>query len=83
MEEELDNAPWAQDREIDPDMFEEEDFPPCPPEWSDLDMETYKKRTKEVVGKPIWVQDVDDENLKELGYSSWKSYVVDSCISNW
>jgi len=35
------------------------------------------------MGKPIWVQDVTDEDLKELGYDSWKAYVVDSCISNW
>lgn len=74
---------WYHEQESDPDIFEEEDFPPCPPDWSGLDMETYSKRKSEVVGKPIWVQDVDDEDLEELGYASWKSYVVDSCISNW
>lgn len=80
---ERESVQWCQERENDPDTFEEEDFPPCPPEWSDLDMETYTKRKQEVMGKPIWVQDVTDEDLKELGYDSWKAYVVDSCISNW
>ncbi|KAG0582020.1 hypothetical protein KC19_3G027000 [Ceratodon purpureus] len=80
---ETESSQWCQERESDPDTFEEEDFPACPPEWSDLDIETYSKRKQEVIGKPIWVQDVADEDLKELGYDSWKSYVVDSCISNW
>lgn len=83
MDIETESTQWRQERESDPDIFEEEDFPACPPEWSDLDMETYTKRKQEVIGKPIWVQDVADEDLKELGYESWKSYVVDSCISNW
>lgn len=79
----LESIQWSQEKERDPDIFEEDDFPPCPPDWSDLDMETYNKRKQEVMGKPIWVQDVDEEDLKELGYLSWKSYVIDSCISNW
>jgi hypothetical protein len=78
---ELESALWSQEKESDPNTFEEQDFPVQPPEW--LDMDTYQRRKQELVGKPIWVQDVADEELREIGYSSWKAYAVDSCMSNW
>lgn len=78
---ELESALWSQEKESDPNTFEEQDFPVQPPEW--LDMDTYQRRKQELVGKPVWVQDVADEELGEIGYSSWKAYAVDSCMSNW
>ncbi len=78
---ELESALWSQEKESDPNTFEEQDFPAQPPEW--LDMDTYQRRKQELVGKPVWVQDVADEELREIGYSSWKTYAVDSCMSNW
>lgn len=83
MDIETENTQWCPELESDPDTFEEDDFPACPPDWSDLDMETYSKRKRELVGKPVWVQDVIEQDLLELDYANWKAYVVDSCISNW
>ncbi len=39
--------------------------------------------TKELVGQPVWKQDVSSQELQEGGFECWGEYVACACLKAW
>jgi len=38
---------------------------------------------KELVGQPVWKQDMSSQELQEGGFESWGEYVACACLKAW